>query len=430
MNYKNLLGAATAALLIIIAVFMLAPAAGAQSKFKTLYSFTGGTDGGYPYAGVIIDQAGNLYGTTYEGGDLSCYGNGCGTVFELTPNSKGGWKEKVLYSFSGGTDGLLPRAGLTFDQAGNLYGTTQSGGAYGGGTVFELTPNPDGSWTKETLHSFTGTDGRGPVAGLIFDQAGNLYGTTGQGGNPNDCVNDSGCGVVFKLTPNADGSWTEKTLYSFTGGSKDDGDPWASLVFDQAGNLYGTTEGVTGNGTVFELTPNADGTWKEKTLHHFTGGDGRNPVGSLIFDQAGNLYSTAWAGGDGNYSGCGVVFELVPNANGSWKEKMLHYFNCGWNGGAPLAGLIFDQAGNLYGTTYIGGVPGTCDYGCGVVFELTPNADGKWNEKALHRFMDHRDGYCPVAGVILDAAGNLYGTTNGDFCGWGVGFGSVFEITP
>ena len=436
MSYKKFLGAASAALMIVVVIVVLAPGAWAQSKFKTLYTFTGGKDGRQPQAGLIFDAVGNLYGTTNEGGDLSCYGGkGCGEAFELTPNPDGRWKEKPLHKFKGNAhrpwDGDLPVAGLIFDQAGNLYGTTEWGGPLGQGSVFKLTPNTDGGWTESLLYSFTqGADGSMPVAGLIFDQAGNLYGTAGVGGTADEY------GSVFELTPNEDGSWTFSVLYTFTGGT-DGGLPAAALIFDQAGNLYGTAavggdqqyckeQYSSGCGVVFELTPNVDGSWTEKALHRFSGGrDGATPESTLIFDSSGNLYGTTLNGGANGY---GNVFELTPNVDGSWKEKVLHQFTRGKDGAYSSAGLIFDAAKNLYGTTSQGGNLRYCEgTGCGVVFELTPNVDGSWTEKALHRFTNGRDGAYPAAGLIFDAAGNLYGTTAGD----GVTtFGSVFEITP
>ncbi len=251
----------------------------------------------------------------------------------------------MLYSFAGGQDGAYPFSGVIFDQAGNLYSTTFSGGTAGEGTVFELTPNQDGSWTESVLHSFSGGDGSNSVSSVILDTAGSLYGTTTSGGAADD-------GTVFKLTPNGDGSWTESVLHSFKGGT-DGIYPTAhgSLIFDAAGNLYGATaDGGQGScgvwapgcGTIFELTPNSDGSWTENVLYRFSGKDGANPDPTLIFDNSGNLYGTTEWGGKvsctNHYAGCGVVFELTPNANGSWKESVLHRFN-GKDAGLPEAEL-------------------------------------------------------------------------------------------
>jgi uncharacterized repeat protein (TIGR03803 family) len=411
-----------------MAILAMAPGAGAQTKFKTLYKFTGGQDGGVPVAGLIFDQAGNLYGTTLEGGvSNSCVG-GCGVVFKLAPNADGSWSETVIGDFGGGEQ---TAAGVIFDQAGNLYGTTQGGGPAGAGTVFKLTPT-----SYATLYSFclfkNCNDGSLPLAGLIFDQAGNLYGTTAEGGSTS-C--GPRCGVVFQLSPSANGIWTEKVLRRFNGG--DGANPQASLIFDAAGNLYGTTSkgGANGAGTVFRLIPTATGNWNEQVLHHFTGGkDGGQPMAGLVFDQAGSLYGTTMQGGvlsGCNGSGCGVVFKLAQNSKQVWVEQVLHRFT-GGDGAQPFAGVILDQAGNLYGTTFSGGELKACvvsgqPSGCGVVFKLAANSKGGWNETVLHYFSDHPNGSHPAAGLIFDVAGNLYGTTAGNLP---TNHGSVFEITP
>jgi uncharacterized repeat protein (TIGR03803 family) len=231
------------------------PKAGGDWTEKVLHSFNlNGTDGYDPIAGLIFDAAGNLYGTTLEGG-----AHDSGTVFELTIKSGGDWTEKILYNFNGSNEGLEPLAGLIFDAAGNLYGTTNAGGAYGFGTVFELTPKAGGGWTEKVLHSFndSGKDGFYPWTGLIFDAARNLYGTTAFGGSGS--CNDNGiagCGTVFELTPKAGGSWTEKILHSFDNNGKDGNYPAATLIFGSAGSVYGTTEGggAYGFGTVFKIT--------------------------------------------------------------------------------------------------------------------------------------------------------------------------------
>jgi uncharacterized repeat protein (TIGR03803 family) len=429
MNYKKFLRAASAALMIVIIVtLVLAPDASAQSKYKTLYKFKGGKDGNQPHAVLMFDTAGNLYSTAMFGGDLNCYTikysyRGCGAVFQLTPNADGGWTEKTIYNPVPGWVGFVPMAGLIFDRAGNLFGTMEIGDdvncTHGGcGDVFELTPNSDGSWTKSVLHSFAGYGGDGmfPTSGLIFDQAGNLYGTTSGGGAYYS-------GTVFELTPNADGSWTCNLLYSFEGLSASA--PRAGLIFDSTGNLYGTTSGTPYHpGTVFELTPNPGGSWTEKVLYVFNGKGGSEPQAGLIFDPAGNLYGTTLQGGSRTKvcdSGCGVVFKLAPNADGSWTETVLHKFTGGKDGASPRGSLIFDKAGNLYGTASGGGAAGY-----GVVFKLTPNSKGGWNETVPHHFLLN-PGAFPSAGLILDAAGNLYGTTQGDGT---TTFGSVFEITP
>src|ERR1022692_3318787 len=265
------------AALSIFTAILFVTSSGAAAEEKVLHNFNNdGTDGTLPYGGLIFDAAGNLYGTTSVGGTSNT-----GTVFELTPAADGTWTEKVLHSFSGGTDGIHPYAGLIFDAAGNLYGTTELGGAYGYGTVFEVTPAAGGTWTEKVLHSFynDGTDGLEPYAGLILDAAGNLYGTTQDGGT-------AFTGKVFQLTTAAGGTWTEKVVHTF-GSSTDGIDPVAGLIFDGAGNLYGTTSrgGTYNLGTAFELTPAGGGTWTERVTHSFGNGtDGANPQAGLIFD--------------------------------------------------------------------------------------------------------------------------------------------------
>jgi uncharacterized repeat protein (TIGR03803 family) len=437
-QFRNLIlsiisGAAAAALAIAV-VFALvvltqsaqaqSPAASAVWTEKVLHSFGNGTDGVSPQAGLISDAAGNLYGTTSSGGTYTYYG----TVFELTPTAGGGWTEQVLHSFNNnGTDGLYPSSGLIFDAAGNLYGTTSGGGDYSCngssqcGTVFELSPTEGGGWTETVLHSFgNGTDGIVPYANLVFDTAGNLYGTTQYGGT-------YGGGTVFELSPTAGGGRTEQVLYSFNCTGPDGCWPEASLIFDAVGNLYGTTSyGGTyfPFGTAFELTPAAGGGWTEQVLHSFGSGiDGAYPHARLIFDAVGNLYGTTGGGGLWGY---GTVFELAPTVGGGWMETVLYSFcwqtNCA-DGWMPDAGLIFDAAGNLYGTTYYGGA---YNYS-GTVFELTPAAGGGWTERVLYSFGSGTDGASPQAGLIFDASGNFYGTT---YSGGTYNYGTAFELTP
>jgi uncharacterized repeat protein (TIGR03803 family) len=363
---------------------------------------------------LILDQAGNLYGTTVVGG-TGC--SVCGTVFELTPKAGGSWTKKVLHNFNV-TNGAEPYAGLIFDPSGSLYGTTYEGGGQNLGTVYKLTPS-HGGWAERVLYSFKpGRDGGGfkPSAGLIFDSSGNLYGTTSSGG--------ASSGTVFRLTPGSGGAWTENVLYQFTGGD-DGGNPAGGVILDAEGNLYGMTPyGGSGCycGVVFELTPNADGSWKENVLHTFTGGDdGGSPgLGSLVMDTAGNLYGTT---GSGGLYAFGTVFKLAPST-GNWKETVLHSFK-GRSGDIPYGSLIFDSLGDLYSTTTYGR-NSVCTEGGGIVFKLAPNSNGGWNERVLHTFGDH-PGANPFAGVIFDPAGNLFGTTAGDDLG--TTHGSVFEIT-
>jgi uncharacterized repeat protein (TIGR03803 family) len=260
-------------------------------------------------------------------------------------------------------------APLIFDSSGNLYGTTGWGGALGYGVIFKLQPNPDGTWTESVLHAFKGKPAKTPEAGLVFDTAGNLYGTT--------YLSAHGAGTVFKLTPNPDGRWTSSVLHVF-GGDRDGGNPMADLVFDPAGNLYGTTlQGgrtgcyQTGCGTVFKLAPGPTG-WTFSVLYRFKPGkEGVNPRDGVTLDNAGNLFGTTWL--DSGGMGHGSVYKLAPNQDGSWTETVLHRFKGGASGGGADSNLILDAAGNLYGTA-AGYHNGDCHDidGCGLVFQITP----------------------------------------------------------
>jgi len=334
-------------------VFELSPQVGGGWTEAVLHSFSdNGHDGFLPQGGLIFDAAGNLYGTTSGGGEHKG-----GTVFELSPVTGGGWSEFVLHNFGAGTDGSESNAGLVMDGAGNLYGTTTLGGVHGDGTAFELTPVTGEGWTEKMLHSFSGTtDGSQPWAGLTFDAAGNLYGTTLYGGAYNG-------GTVFELMPQTGGQWAGKVLHAF-GEVNANGvsiyEPYGGVVFDQAGNLYGTTYygGGNGGGIVYELTPSTGGAWKETPVRNFGGTGGSQPLAGVIIDAAGNLYGTTANGGNEHAScasaGCGVVYELTPVTGGGWAETVLIAFNY-TDGGHPTGTLIFDAAGNIYGTTADGG---------------------------------------------------------------------------
>jgi len=330
-------------------VFELQPKPTGGWAEKVLYSFnSNGIDGTQPYSSLVFDKAGNLYGTTNSGGAY-----GVGTVFKLTPRSGRSWKETILYNFSNTRDGQAPVAGVVFDSAGNLYGTTVGGGLYSNGTVFELTPTATGQWTETILHDFNYQDGKSPFAGVILDASGNLYGTTAYGGAYHS-------GTVFEVSPQGDGQWNESVLFSLSDrivGSNS----FASLILDTAGNLYGTTFGdLNFFGAVFELSPQAGGQWTATYL-----ADGGDPYGGLVMDAAGNLYGMGNGGFDGFPQGS--VFKLSPKRGGGWVETVLHSFSQnGKDGYNPLGNLILDKSNNVYGVTYQGGLNDT-----GVVFEIT-----------------------------------------------------------
>jgi len=409
--------AATAALALatVFALTMVFTQPAQAQTFKVIHSFTGlNGDGANPYAGLTMDKAGNFYGTTSLGG-----GTGNGTVFKAAKKGAG-WIVTPLYTFQGPPDGASPEARVIFGPDGSLYGTTYFGGTCGQcGTVFSLKPFPTAcvtalcGWQETVLYNFTGgSDGMNPALGdLIFDQAGNLYGTTTGGGA-------YGYGTVFELV-RSQGGWTESVLYSFTGRS-DGSQPFAGVIFDKAGNLYGTTAygGDYTWGTVYELTPSGSG-WTVNVLHAFQGGsDGANPFGGLIFDQSGNLYGSNWYAGQ--YEG-GTVFKLTPS-NGSWTYSVLYSFD-GIGPYGSVANLVMDGAGNLYGTTLN---DGHGKYGEGNVFEMTPSG-GSWTYTSLYDFTGLNDGAEPICNVTFDAKGNLYGTT---YYGGADGYGVVWEITP
>jgi uncharacterized repeat protein (TIGR03803 family) len=341
-----------------------------------LHNFQNPPKGANPYAGVLRDPAGNLYGTTLYGGSW-----GAGVVYKV--NAAG--QQTVPYNFTAGTDGGYPYAGVIRDSDGNLYGTALNYGiTASGATAFGVVYKLDATGHETVLYGFTGgADGAYPTAGVISDSDGNLYGTTSGGGAAN-------AGVVFKL----DTTGQETVLHSFTGGA-DGGYPQASVFRDAAGNLYGTTAGggTGGAGVVFKL----DTAGKETVLCSFSGGaNGGTPEAGVIRDAAGNLYGATNTGGSAN---AGVVFQL--DAVG--QATVLHSFTGGADGADPYAGVIRDSAGNLYGTTAYGGTAGA-----GVVFKLDPTGQ----ETVLHSFTGGADGAYPFAGVIRDADGNLYGTTN------------------
>ena len=409
-------------LLLIATLVWLTSASASGQVEKVLYTFQGGIDGAFPYyGGVTFDALGNLYGTTAGGGEW-----GWGTVFELSPDGAGGWTESVIHTFGSGNDGLQPLSGLILDAGGNLYGTTAGGGASGSGAVFELSPVAGGGWAESVLYSFKGgEDGIQPIGGLVFDPAGNLYGATTEGGA---YYQNSWGGTVFELAKNARGLWSKRTLHSF--GSGIDGIfPWGNLIFDAAGNLYGATElgGPQGMGTVFELSTVTGGGWAEHQLYTFRAtNDGAEPTEGLTLDAAGNLYGTTVLGGS---KGWGTVFRLSPAVGGKWREQILHDFASESGGINPSGNLLLDSAGNLYGGTFSGGNGEGCIHeGCGVVYELSPLVSGNWKETILIDSSVNLDGGVPWCGLTFDASENLYGLTHGG-SGTSAYYGTVFEIT-
>jgi len=443
--------AASNAVALAAVLLAVGPSRMEAATEKVLYTFvdTSTNENGGPISGLASDALGNLYGTTFGTGACSV---GCGEVFKLTKESDGSFSLSVLYSFQGSIagDGENPYGAPILDSAGNIYGTTTAGGN-GSGIVYKLAPAGNGTYKETVLHVFgaSGTkDGTSPYSTLAFDSHGNLYGTTNQGGGGEGgtfCLN--GCGTVFKLSPNANGTWKETVIHSFPGtrGSTDGQNPHGGVVFDSEGNLWGTTQtggnmhacvqfgDPTGCGTVFELTPQANGTWKETTLFEFAGeSTGFNPWDGLVIDNAGNLYGMTTNGGGGN----GAVFQLTPKAGGGVTESIIHPFTvCNGtcpDGANPFNGLTIDNSGNLYGTVDLGGDGGGVP-GHGVVFQLVPTSADTWQENILYAFTGGADGAMPLDDrVVVDAAGNVFGTTfNGGQTGiCPAGCGVVFQITP
>jgi uncharacterized repeat protein (TIGR03803 family) len=467
-------------------VFELSPSSGGRWTEQILYTFGNADENDVQPQDILFDSSGNIYGTTFEGGGELC----CGSAFKLTLSS-GHWTGTIFYTFSGlKQQGYYPNNDIVLGPAGQIYGTTQYGGPTGqNGTVFELTPNGTG-YTQSTLYGFPFADGSRPETGLVADASGNFYGTTLLGGgadvgsafklspsgsesllysfsgtsdNGNNSVFPSSLildtagnlygaaeetgtrqyGSIFELSPAAHGTYTEKKVDSLSGVIDH---PLGNLIFDKSGNLYGTAldGGANGFGAVFELTPQADGTWKQTVIYSFAGYpvDGSNPATGLIFDSAGNLYGNTSKGGSSANClgvarqpvGCGMIFELQPASGGAWTEKMLYSFvGEPGDGALPAGNLIIDGNGNLFGATTLGGVKskncpeGQTPGGCGTVFELSNN-NGNWTETVLYQFSNtNGDGAGPESGVVEDLSGNLYGTTSD---GGSSKYGTVFELAP
>ena len=392
------------------AVFALSLATVTAATTNVIYSFEE-AEGEYADTDLETDSAGNIYGTTVLGGDF-----GSGTVFQLS-HTGNVWVHTVLYSFTGEADGGEPYKGITLDREGNLYGTAVTGGSGscegGCGVAYKLT-NSGGTWTQTVIHAFTGgDDGSGPGARVTVDQAGNVYGMAPTGGA-------YGLGTIYKIHQEQNGTWNLRVIHAFTGGA-DGATGSAGRMILRHGHLYGaaTAGGRYGSGVVFELTPTQVGEWDFRTIYLFRGQpDGSFPYGALLFDASGNIYGTTYYGGANNI---GAAYALTPRANGEWREKVLYSFQGGTDGNSPISNLVFDTAGNLYGTTSEGGL------GLGTIFELSPVGGGHWMETVVHRFQGPPDGAFSYNGMVVDSFGNFYGATvhggiNDD--------GSIYQFTP
>jgi len=413
----------------------------AAHRFSVLHYFTGPPDGSWPNVGrLVFDKAGNLYGATNIGGSGNCRFRkmraGCGTIFELSPRRRGGWTERIIYSFKNLADGAAPYSTLTLDSSGDIYGVTTAGGNRGCplslyyrgcGTIFQLVPHR-GRWEKHLLHVFTGgADGGNPTASLILDN-GTLYGTARCGGGGYSCApSGSGAGVFFALRRYGE-KWAENVLCVF--GVKSGGYPEGDLTSKDRNTIFGTT-----SASVYMMSRSSSKeSWSETTLYLFPEGEtstGWSPTGGLTFDGAGNLYGITAEGG--NFSkcsqGCGVVFELSQFSGTSWAETVLHTFSGGRDGASSTAGLSMDAAGTLFGTTRNGGdLNCNGSFGCGIVFSLTPRGTAS-KEHVLHTFEDGpTDGALPQSAVILDSRDRIYGSTWFGGPGSSFGNGTVFAI--
>ncbi len=404
--------------LAVAVAFVALPAWGGV-RYKVLHNFGSGSDGSGPFGPPVLDNDGNLYGVTGSGGTGQCSDYGCGTVFELSPNKNESWGESVLYNFTAGNDGAIPWSNLVFDGAGNLYGTLQGDNGLGGSGVFQLSPGSSG-WTNTVIYD----NYAGP--GLLMDSLGNLYGAMGSG-------EYKYYGAIGELSLGSNG-WTYTALYSFCSTFCPDGfSPPAPPIWDGKGNMFGTTtEGgirypqcratTNGCGVIYEMTPNGDGTWTYHVLHRFAAfkNDGETPLSGLVMDKTGNFYGATWEGGRYDQ---GTVYKLA-HIGGRWKETILYDFpNCSFGCGVEGT-LALDQKGNLYGTA--AGGTGNCGYTCGVVFKLSPQKSGKWKYSVVYDFTPEGGGLQPFYGVVVDGKGHLFGVTSqfGKYGG-----GTAFEIT-
>jgi uncharacterized repeat protein (TIGR03803 family) len=389
------------ALAFVAAAIIVPSTAHAQYTETVLYNFgASSSDAETPEGALTMDASGNVYGA------------GRNAVFELSPNGAS-YTDTVLHTFAGTNyDGEDPNGGLVFDASGNIYGSTNRGGTYGDGIIYELSPNGSGGYNETILYNFTGsTDGEFPTGGLIADSTGNLYGTAARGGA-------NGFGTVFKISNTTNYGWQEKTLYSFTGSS--DGSIPQALVADAAGNFYGIAfDGGSSSctcGTVFKLTPSAG--WRFAAIHQFNQTDGAYPEGRLALDSAGNIYGGTLEGGTDGY---GVVYELSPAAGGVWTTSVLHYFTAGYDGAGVVGPLTVTSSGNIYGTTITG-----TQTAYGTAFELSPRSGGGWQFMRLHDFTGGSDGGSPESTLFVDSSGNVFGAAAD---GGANNFGDYFELS-
>jgi uncharacterized repeat protein (TIGR03803 family) len=416
MKNKSFAGFASRArslCIVVVAIFLSAVSAHAGEKVIFRFNENQGFN---PNTGLISDSAGNFYGTANGG-----IGN-CSSVYELSPGSNNTYAETILYTFQNcDRSGLYPIGALSVDKSGNLYGAEYGfSAADGSGLVFELTKQTNGTFTYSVLHNFGGNEG-GPFGDFAWDSAGNIYGATSHDSTTFN-------GEVFELSPQPNGTWKETVLYQFPA-PNGVGSPSGSVVLDSKGNLYGATytglggSGYTSRGAVYELVPQSSGPWKLILLYNFPLGIGSEyPDSRLTFDARGNLYGSAQG------AKYGSVFELSLNSGGAWTETTIHTFTAGKDGANPDGGtLVFDSTGNLWGTTPTGGI-GCNRTLCGVVYKLSPQSGGTWTEIIVHPFESASDGSEPDAGLLLDTSGNLYGTTYHG--GSRYGYGTVYEITP
>jgi uncharacterized repeat protein (TIGR03803 family) len=411
----SILLAALSPTLMLAVVLVVSVSQAHGQTYKILHVFGSGSDGAGPSGGLVADAAGNLYGTTESGGTGNCNGFGCGTVFSLT-QTNGAWTETVIHSFQG-SDGMGTLMPPTLDAAGNVFATTPQCLSGCNGSVVELIPQQNGTWSEKVLHAFgSPPDGGFPFSGVTFDAAnGTVYGDTQQGG-----IGQFGFGTVYAFSgPNYS---NYSILYSFNPKevSADSNPGGGILALDAAGNLYGTATNYLEQSTIFRLSPNQQGGWTETILYRFAEiENGSDPVGGVILDASGNLYGATYSGGplNGNY---GVIYKLASNQDGSWTFSVLYAFQGGNDGSFGSSAPTFDSAGNLYGTTQYGGT----DHN-GTVFKLTPTVQGQWTKTILHNF-NRLDGISQLSKLWLDGHGNIYGTT---ITGGAYSSGLVFQIT-